>query len=801
MNWSYIKIAWRNISKKKIQNLINLIGLICGITFIMLVGAYIWDAHQVNSQLRNKDQQYILQSSYKKEGIGLPLTTIGALPKALYEEYPHLIANYYRIDGLTCIVSNGTDSFEEGVSLGDPSILSMYGFSLFEGNPQTALTNPFTVVLSEDAAKKYFGSVDVIGKELTISNFEGKKHAFLVTGVIKSNYQNSVLDLTPSMHSDVFLPISSEKFFGRDIDQWANVYIAGFLELQEGVNPQQLEEPIKRLVQNNTEKAFYDNYTAQLKPLKTYYLEDNNGAIKKMVNILIYIAGFILLMAIINFINFSIAQNISRLKEIGVRKIMGARSTQIALLLLTEYVLLVLSVLLICIPLYGISKPLFENILLRKLPGITELPIYFYVGLVGLSLFIGLFSGLYPAIKLSKNGILKSVKYQLDKIKNKQNIQKALLLIQFTVAMIILTSTVIISKQIQLFIDGNLGYNKDYLMTLRVPRDWSVEGVNKILTIRQELSGLPEVVNSSISYETPNNIVGKATISLMDNSKEAINTQMITSDSFFGETYQIPLLAGKFFSSNITDTSRTPEVVLNKEAMESLGFVNPNDIIGKNILLNDGTQKAIVVGVTENFIANSMHSPNTSVIWTNLAQNTFFRYISIRLKPGSIAANVQVIEKKWKELLSDAPFQFQFMEDSIKKMYKTELQLQRASVSATIIALIIVSLGIMGLVSLAINARGKEVGMRKILGASLSDLLILFSKEYYLIFIVSIITAIPISYILIKKWLENYEYRIDLTTTMFIGPLLLLAGLLGGIIMLVLFRSTRFNPIDKLREE
>jgi len=801
MNWHYIKIAWRNITKKKLQNIINLIGLICGITFVMLVAAYIWDAYQVNDQLRNKDQQFILQSSYKKDGLGIPLTTIGALPKSLYEEYPHLIANYYRIDGLTCIISNGKDNFEEGVSLGDPTLLDMYGFSLFEGDTKTALSNPFTVVLSENAAIKYFGSKDVLGKYLKISNFKGEKHDFEVTGVIKTKAQNSVIDLTPSMHSDIFLPIASEEYFGRNIDNWDNIYIAGFIELKEGVTAEQIVGPINNLVKKNTDEEFSKNYIPQLKPLKTYYLEDNNAAVQKMIQILIYISGFILLMAIINFINFSIGQNLNRLKEIGVRKIMGARSRQIALQLLLEYIVLVLLVLVICIPLYTIVKPVFENIFMRKLPGLLDLPFYFYGCLILLTLFIGLISGLYPAIKLSNNSILKSVKYQLNKVNQKQDVRKILLFIQFSVAIIILTSTIIISKQINLFINGDLGYKKDYLITVQAPRDWSPEGVRKMQTLQRELSEITEINTSSLSYETPNNIVGKTSISLSSGTTDAIHSQMITSDSNFGTTYQIPMLAGKFFTNNVVDPNRPLEVVINREAMKSLGFNHPDELIGKSIFLDTDNEKAIVSGITENFIANSMHSANTPVIWVNVSQNNIYRYLSIKLKPGSISKSLLNVEKKWKELMPDAPFQYQFMEESIRKMYETELKLQKASISATFISLIIVCLGIAGLVSLAISARIKEVGMRKILGASLSNLLVLFSKEYYILFMLAIITAIPVSYFLMSKWLQNYEFRTDFSILTFITPILMLASFIACLVFVILYQSTKFNPIDKLREE
>lgn len=801
MNWSYIKIAWRNISKKKLQNIINLIGLICGITFIMIVGAYIWDAKQVNAHLRNKDQQYLLQSTYKKEGLGIELTTLGALPKALAEEYPQLVKNYYRIDGLTCIVSNGSDKFEESASLGDPTFLSMFGFELHAGDVNTALVDPFSLVITEAAAIKYFGRIDALGEQLSIRNFKGEKHDFKVTGIIKPNYRNSVQELTPGLKGDFFLPIASEKYFGRELDSWENPYIVGFVELEKNVSLDQLKAAIKTLVGKHTDQVYSDNYSPDLKPLKTYYLESNNGAIQKMIDILLYISGFILLMAIINFINFNLGQNISRLKEIGIRKIMGARSNQIASLLLTEYVILLVLILLICFPLYVFAKPLFENIFMRKLPQITELPYYFYLGIFLFSILIGLISGFYPAIKLSRNSLLNSVKLQFDKVKNKQSLRKTLLFLQFTTAIIILTSTIIVARQIHLFVNSDLGYNKDYILTVQTTRDWSPEGVRKTQTIQQELGKLNEVEEISLSYETPNNIVGKAEIALMDKSDEPINSQMIISDSKFAETYQIPMLAGSFFSSDLVDSMAPKEVVMNRKAMNVLGIEHADDVIGRNLKINGTPDPVRVVGITENFIPNSMHSPNTAIIWLNVSQNNIYRYFNIRMKPGSISSSIDNIEKKWHFLMPEAPFEYHFMEENIRKMYETELQLYRASISATVITLIIVCLGILGLVSLSITARSKEVGMRKILGAKLSDLLILFSKEYYLLFFTSILVAVPISFLMMKKWLYNYEFRIEISAWNFLLPILILLTLLAGIILFVLYNKGRGNPIHRLKED
>jgi len=801
MNFTNFKIAWRNIGKKKVQNLINLIGLICSITFLLLVGAYIWDVYQVNSNIKNIDRQFLLQSKYKKEGFGIDLTTLGALPKALQDNYPDLIDNYYRLDGLTGIVANGAIIHEEGMSLGDPSLLTMFGFELLAGDANTALNNPFSVVISDKAALKYFGQVDVLGKTLQIKNFKGEKHDFEITAIIKTKLQNAVMDLTKNMHADIFLPLVNEQYFGRSIDNWNNPYIAGYIELKPGVNLARVNAAIETLVRKNTDKEFASQYSPNLKPLKTYYLNDNQGAIRSMIQTLIWVAAFILVMAIINFINFSIAQHITRLKEIGVRKIMGSSRLQLIRQLMTEYILIVAIASFISLPLYSAISPIFEHILMRKLPSLIELPGYFFVLLSLLTLLIALLAGLYPAIKLSNIQILPSVKSQFSVLGNKQIVRQILLFFQFAVALLLLVCTLIISKQIDLFIHSNLGYNKDYLLTVQVPRDWSENGVRKMETVQQELSLQPEVKSVSLSYETPGLLGFNMQSAFGATQDNEIQVQRITSDSHFLETYEIPLIAGAFLPKNYVANANNRPVVINKRAMDDFGFKNAEQAIGQQIALADPSYKMTIVGVADNFVANSLHQASPPIIWTDVQESLQYRYLSIRLQQGSLSNALQKLEKKWKALMPDAPFEYQFMDERIKNLYESELQLHRASQIATAVSLLIVVLGLTGLISLAIHLRNKEVGIRKVLGASLSQLIFLFSKEYYRLFLLAACIVVPLSYVLMQYWLQNYIVRIEINVLTYVVPLAILVGLLSALIGLIVFRATRFNPIEKLREE
>ncbi|WP_437920829.1 ABC transporter permease [Sphingobacterium sp. LRF_L2] len=797
---NHIKIAFRTIYRKKAQSITNIIGLVASMTFVLLIAAYIWQAYQVNSHLRNKDRQFVLQSSYKQPGIGLDLTTVGALPKALKEQYPDLVADYYRLDGLTCIISNGATVYEEKVSVGDPSILTMYGFELLAGDPHTALNSPTSVVLKEEAAIKYFGETDVVGRRLSIRNFAGEKQDFEVTAVLKSTIQNSVMELMPALQTSIFLPISSEKYFDRSIDNWSNIWIVGFLELQEGVTPDQLNLPIEKLLHEHADKQIAENLVPKLNPLPSYYLDDNKGAIRQLILILSCTAAFLIVMATVNFINFSISQSFTRLKEIGVRKIMGSSKIRLIFQLLIEYNIIVFIAACIALFNYPLLAPLFSSIMMKTLPSLTDLPTVFFICFALGTLCLGLLAGLYPAIRLSKNPITSAVKNQFPDFGGKHIVRQVLLFVQFTVALIVLISSIVISRQVDTFINGNLGYNKDYLLTVQVPRDWSEKGLHQMEVVQQELKQLPQVQDISLSYGVPNAFGNGIQKIKKVGAEQDIDALLITSDQHFASTYQIPLLAGEFFAAQ-ADESITSKLVINLKAAFALGYATAEEAIGQRITLFEDSFSGIIAGVTADFYANSMHSSSPAVVWFPLRATNQYRFLSIRLKAGPITAALAPIEKKWKQLMPEAPFDYKFMDQTLESMYNTEFQLQRAAKLATGISIIIVGLGIIGLTSLSINLRLKEIGIRKVLGASLHQIIFLFSKEFYVTFSIALAVGIPISYMFMKHWLANYVLRTKLDSTLFILPMLALALLIFCFIGILIIRSTKHNPIKHLRDE
>lgn len=264
---NYLKIAWRNIAKYRFYSLVNIVGLFTGITFTLLLGAYVWQELQVNKKLKSSNRQCILTTVSKDPNIGYELATFGPIAKRLKEDYPNLVANYYRWDGITSVVSKGDKHFREGLQVGDSTLLKMYGFELLYGDANTALLNPYSVVITSDKAIKYFGKTNVVGETITIQSFSGGKHDFNITGILKEFSDNSVTHLAIDYPNSFFIPTNTLSFFGRqDLDSWGNMFIASYVQLKEGVTVKDLEKPIRQLVQQHADETLKKSL-----PLNRFY--------------------------------------------------------------------------------------------------------------------------------------------------------------------------------------------------------------------------------------------------------------------------------------------------------------------------------------------------------------------------------------------------------------------------------------------------------------------------------------------------------------------------------------------------
>ena len=799
---NYFKIAWRNIMKSRFYSSVNIIGLSTGIAFTLLIGAYVWSELQVNTNLKNADRQYIIQSKWKDNNQGLELTTLGPLAKALRENYPNLVANYYRWDGVTSNVSKGGKSFREGLQICDSTMLNMYGFTLVHGDPKTAFDGPFSVIITTGKAIKYFGKTDVVGQTLTIENFSGSKHDFMITGVLRNPSRNSATYVNDDNNNQFYISSNNLNYFGRNMD-WPNMYIVGYIELRKGITSKDLEKPMQYLIKQNAPPQVASDMVPYLVSLKDYNLSANNGLVRKMLYALSAIALFILVMAIINFINMSVSRSATRMREIGIRKVLGGLKKQLVLQFLIESVIIVLLATISAFIMYLLARDLFSNILSRDIPSLSDFPLYFMAFPFILILIIGFIAGIYPAFVLSSLKSVESLKGKLSSIRENVLLRKSLVAFQFGTATIAFVGAIIISAQINLFFSKDLGFNKDYIITAQLPRNWTPEGVRKAEDLRKQFAAMPQVSNVTLSYEVPdgNSGGGSSLYKAGSDSTTAITSQLLMTDEYYASTFGIPMKSGLFFSAPGAFTDSFT-LVINEAQAKAFGWKNPQDAIGKQVKFQGGGgQNFTIAGVTKDFHFGSMQKAIQPVTFLHVSLTNVFRNFSFKLKPGDIGNSIAALQKKWDSLLPGTPFEYEFMDDTLAKLYRSEIRLKKASYTATALALIIVLLGVLGLISLSVQKRTKEIGIRKVLGSSVAGIISLFIKEFMAVIFIAAVFACPVAYIILHHWLQAYAYRIDITAQPFVLSVLILGFITTLLISIQTIKAALSNPVKSLRTE
>jgi putative ABC transport system permease protein len=798
---NYLKLAYRNIRKNGFYAALNVLGLWAGILFTLLIGVYVWGELQINQDLRHADRQYLLTSIWKNPNIGAEFTCPGPLGQRLKETYPQLVANYYRWDGIFSTVSKGDKIFRESIQIGDSTLIPMFGFELLYGDPQLALKSPYSVVITAEKALKYFGKTDVVGQMLRIQNFTGGSHEFLVTGVLRDLPENSVTQLIGSDPNCFFVSFTTAKyFFDRDVNNWSNIIYPSYLELQPGVSAADLEKPIQELIQREAADFEKENLRVLPVPLRDYHLEKNKALVKRMLFALSSIGLFILLMAIFNFINLAIGRSGTRIREIGVRKALGGLKKELAWQFLTESLFLVLFATILAFLSYPLAKASFAKMVGKNLFSLTDLPIVFAFLPIVLVAVVGLLAGLYPALYLSSLRTVDSLKGKLQTVKRSLSLRKYLVGFQFGIANMVIVAAVVVAAQVKHFFSKNIGYNKEFVVSAPVPRDWTVEGLRKMLTVRDEMAKLPGVRSVSLSFEIPNgNNNGQPPLYRAGtDSTTAIVCQQLTTDENYANTYEISLLAGEYFKLNGLDYNK---VVLNEHAAHELGFPDAALAIGQTVRIPGDPTLFSIKGVLRDFHFNSMAVPIQPMVIFPLQGRVLYRFLSFKIKPEGITERMASLQKKWAELMPGSAFEYTFMDQTLAKIYAVELQMQKSTYTASVLALLIALLGVVGLVSLNLQQREKEIGIRKVLGATVLGIIGLFIREFVLVLLIAGAIACPITWYLLNGWLEDYAYPIAISPLFFVYALGAMAIVTALLIGLQSIQAAMANPIKSLHRE
>ena len=801
---NYMLIAFRQFTRHKMFSALNVFCLAIGISFCMLIGQYIVHEASVNSIYKDIHQQYFLNSEWKSKNTGPEMTTVGALVKSLKRNYSNLVADYYRFNPVVNVVSAGDKHFREDVSIGDTNLVSMYGLPLLYGNPNKAFADIHSAVITEPFAMKLFGEKNVINKVITFTNLSGKTTDYKVSAVLKALPYNTISNAYADAHYGyaMYIPFEGNQYYpsGTGEDLWSAIYTVSFVKLQPGIRAGQLDAPIKKLLVQNAPENISKTLSVHLKPLDTYYLDSNGGTVSKTLSILTWVALGILLLAVINFVNILIGTSSYRIKEIGLRKVFGGRRKELIIQYIVESIMLTLFAALLSLIFYSIFRPLFNEILNTTLAALGNFHFREWIAIAAIVFVVGILAGIYPAFILSGSEMVSSVKGKLEGTERGMWLRKSLLTAQFTIAIGVFIFSLILSRQVDYFFNNDLGYDKDRLMIITAfPKQWDSAGVAKMESIRNGLLSESVIKDASVSFDIPERTPPNRLAVNPEGRKnnDLLSVEAINVDEKYASTYGIQLREGKFFS-NQTGAFVADEAVINESALKSFGW---KTAIGKKIRFNDGGPDVVVTGVVKDFHLTSMQEAIAPLVFFQVKASRAFRFITVKLGPGNLANSIERVKTRWKELSPTAPFEFTFMDEKLQSMYRSELQLKKASGIATGLMILIILFGIFGVLALALTKRTKEIAVRKVLGAEIHHIITLFIKQYAALLLISNLIAWPLTFYFCNRWLQQYAYRVSQPMSMYLMAGFFIAIIAFTLITLQCLKVASSNPVRSLKTE
>jgi len=790
---NYLKIAWRNLQKNKVFSFINIMGLTIGITCCMMIFLYIMNEFSVDTFHKNGDSIFRVTRAFDANSSSKQVPYLsGPYAKALETDYAGHIKQVVRVLPSNGLLALGTKAYnEKKIYLTDPNFFSFFSFPLVKGDPATVLKNPTSVVLTESAAKKYFGNDDPVGKTLELD----KNLQLKVTGIAKNVPTNSHLDF------DVIVPIANWENQGW-LEGWLNNNLFTYVQLNTPADKAFVEKDFPRFLDKymgKTMKEIGIHYQLLLRPLKDIYFEASTSfdpsrhGDKKMVYVFLGIAILILLIACINFTNLSTLRAVERSKEVGLRKVMGALRNNLVWQFIGEAMMLTIISCILAVGLLQLLMPFYNDLAGYPLAvAWNAWPVYLFF--LGVIIVVGLLAGSYPAFFLSAFSPIEALKGKLRIGKGGSFFRQALVVVQFSISVLLIIAMIVIVTQMRYVKNKELGYDKTHTVVIRLDNDAIFQGRN---TFRNELLAMNEIESVAFMSGEPGGFHDFHNFKAEGLQATEMKMRTEFTDFEYVKTLGLKLIAGRDFSSQYpTDT--TDAVLINRTAATTLGYT-PEQAIGKWIrnTIRDSTRRRIV-GVVEDFNFLSLRDKMDALV---IAPNEDRRVALIRIKPGNIPATLALIKKAYSKAAPVYPFEYTFLDQQFDLLYKKDLQQQAILTVFAGLAIFIACLGLFGLASFTATKRTKEIGVRKVIGSSTWNIVVLLSRDLLKPVIVATLIAIPIGYYAMNNWLQNYAYRIPVYWWIF-GLAALLAAVIA--IVTVSFQAVKaamVNPVKSLRSE
>jgi putative ABC transport system permease protein len=804
---NYLKIALRNLVKGKFISFINLFGLTVGITCCLLILTYILNELSYDKYNKNADNIYRVTRLFRNPETGasnLNLSTISPpFGPYLENDFPEIKKMTRLLDNSPVPLKYGEKKFnEQNVFFADGHLMDVFDVHMVKGNPAKALSDPFSIMLTEEMSQKYFGTGDPMDKIIRMSNQFDLK----VSGIYKAFPPNA--HIHPGMLIS-FNTLKDSAVYGADNlrTNWGNNSFFTYLLMPAGFQPEKMIAQFPAFIDRNMPigQKYKQSQGTSLSLQKltdihlrshTDYEAEENGDIKR-VYIFSAIALFILLIACINYMNLSTARSALRAREIGIRKTVGAQRKEIIWQFLSESVLTAWIAMLFAIGLTWLLLP-FLNRLSGQALSINIL----FNWKIGLAIFfipfvVGLISGIYPALFMSSFRPVKVLKGLFNTGGANISFRKALVTLQFAISIILIISTVVVSKQLGYMQKKALGFDWDRIVTM--PYNTYIN--NKYEAFRNDLIAGSEIKNVTRSSRIPTGRLLDAMGTAVNNGDTLVpanvDIKYLAADPEFISTYGVRTVAGRDFSREFsTDTSA---FLINEAAVKILGIKSNGEAVGKD--MSYGGRKGKIIGVINDFHFESMHQAILPLIVVIPRTPNNYNRISLKIAGNNIPSALAKIEAVWKRFLPDAPYEYSFMDENFKKLYESEQRQSSIFTVFAFIAIFIACLGLFGLSAFSITQRIKEIGIRKVLGATIPNIVGLLSKDFLKLVAISAVIAFPIAWYAMHNWLQDFAYRTHISWWIFVIAGLVAAGIALFTISFQAVKAAIANPVKNLRTE
>jgi putative ABC transport system permease protein len=776
------------MKKFKGYTFINIAGLAIGIACCILILLWVREELSFDGFHEKADRLYrIVEQQYYAGGELFPVAVTPApLAPALKEEIPEIVDAARITRSPRLLIRYGERMFyESDIALADPSFLAMFDFPLTKGDPGTALNKLNSIILSESMAQKYFGDEDPVNRVLKIGNM----YDLTITGVVKDVPPNSHLQF------NFIIPFEIMKMAGDPLDQWGNNSYFTYVELAENADTYAAQEKITGFLKKHIPET---STTLHLQPLKRIHLYSDftadvsgHGDIK-YVFIFSLVALFVLFIACINFMNLTTARSSNRAKEVGMRKVTGAHKADIVKQFLGESMLFVFVAFLFALGIVLLLLPAFSNLSGKQLSLFTGESWDLFAALIGVAILTGLISGSYPVLYLSSFQPVTVLKGALKSGPRSSTFRRVLVVVQFSLSIFLIIATSVIHSQLEYIRNKKLGYNKEHVIYMRI----GMNAVRYYEPYKREALTNPDILGISWSHQLPAYIVN-STSSVNWTGKDPNESILIHNtaiDYDFIDTMNMEIVDGRDFSREFP-TDEKEAFILNEEAAKLLGEDSP---VGKPFTLWE--IKGKVIGVVKNFHFKSLNT-HVEPLVIRLLKPQPYSYMFIRIRGENVTGSIKYLEKTWRDIATVFPFEYQFLDEYYDRTYRAEQRMGTLFNGFTTLAIFIACLGLLGLASFMAEQRTKEIGIRKILGASVSNIILLLSREFVLLVTISNILAWPLAYYLMNKWLENYAYHAAINLFFFFASAFAALGIALLTVSYQAFRAASSDPIDSLRYE